>query len=193
MSGSLQLKREAFEFLYIHANCLAELALDQLALDFERTLSTDAPGPEPLTEAQREEQALALLGQMDMLAVADGWKGGPEFEAQVLRGIEELKEAGAAPLSDAGSDSHEGAVNLDLYLQRAYAVPEQIRARIDGGMARLDMASLDRLLDALPAGLAPLTHVLNAGQLAQWLACYQGGNVALDEIVTLMRGVDAVP
>lgn len=181
------MNREAFEFLYIHANCLAELAIDQLALDFESSMPADPPDVPPLTGAEREEQALALLGAMDMSAVADGWKGGADFEAQVLRGIDELKAADS-------NDSHAGALNpalnLDFYLQGAYAARGQVADRVDNGMARLDMATMERLFDRLPGELAPLTNALNADELAQWLACYLAGNAALDEIVTLVRGAD---
>jgi hypothetical protein len=198
------LNREAFEFVYIHANCLAELALDQLARELELSMAADPPDLPPLTEAEREEQVLALLGRMEMSPVVDAWKGGAEFEAQVLSGIEALKEADSAPaanlagptpvafsqLAEGSNGSHEGALNLDLYLQRAYAARGRIAARVDAGMARLDLAAMARLLNPLPAGLAPLTHALRADELAQWLACYLAGNVALDEIVTLIRGVD---
>jgi hypothetical protein len=198
------LNREAFEFVYIHANCLAELALDQLARELELSMAADPPDLPLVTEAEREEQVLALLGRMEMSPVADAWQGGAEFEAQVLSGIEELMEADSAPaanlagstpaafseLAEGSNDSHEGALSLDLYLQRAYAARGRIAARVDDGIARLDLAALERLLNPLPAGLAPLTHALSADELAQWLACYLAGNAALDQIVTLIRGVD---
>lgn len=177
------MNRTDFEFLYIHANCLAELAIDQLALD----LDCLPPDP-PSTETGREEQALALLSQMDMAASVDGWKGGAEFEAQVLRGIEELKRADLAP--SAPDPSVPGERDLAVYLQRAYAASGQLAGRVDDGMARLDLARLDRLLAALPVELAPLTQALGEAGLAQWLACYQAGHAALDDIVALVRALD---
>lgn len=173
------MERAAFEYLYIHANCLAELALDQLA----REIDDGAADP----PAGSEAQALALLGQMDTAALRERWDGGADFAAQVRHEIGALQQV-PAPEVEGGAA---GAVDFDLaiYLDNAYAARPRIAARVDHAMAGLDMADLARLAHALPAELAVLTGPLNAQQLARWLVCYQAGDATLDAIVMLIGGL----
>lgn len=174
--------RAAFEYLYIHANCLAELALDQLARELD--------GCAPDLPAGSEEQALALLGQMDTAALRDGWDGGAGFGAQVRREIGALQQdAPQLPAEGGGADS--GEFDLAVYLHNAYAARSQIAVRVDDAMARLDLAMLARLAHALPAELPALTEPLDADQLALWLVRYQAGDAALDDIVVLIGGQPA--
>lgn len=78
----------SFDTLHLNAMRLVDMALDQLAAEIE---SIEVPAGPVLTEAEREAQVLALLGQMDPAEFMAEWKGGPEFEAQVREGIAQLE------------------------------------------------------------------------------------------------------
>lgn len=79
---------ESFETLRINSMRLADMALDQLATEINSIEVPDAP---VLTQEEREAKALEPLGQLDPADFMDGWKGGPEFEAQVRQGLAELE------------------------------------------------------------------------------------------------------
>jgi hypothetical protein len=185
------MNREAFELVYIHANCLAELALDQAALDIELGLLDEPPEP-ALSAAERDARVSAMFDQMDPAASLDAWVGGPQFDAQVLRGMAELEHEAGAQQGEEASAPDDGPPDLGLYLQRAYAARADIAARVDAARLQIDSARLEGLLAALADAMAPLTRPLSADELAHWLIVYQCGNQELDEVVALVRGAEAL-
>jgi hypothetical protein len=79
---------ESYDTIRRNAMRLADMALDQLAAEID---AIEVPAVPEFTEAEREAKALELLGQLDPADFMDGWKGGPEFEAQVRQGLAELE------------------------------------------------------------------------------------------------------
>lgn len=79
---------ESFETLRLNSMRLADMALDQLAAEID---AIEVPAAPVLTNAEREATALELLEQLDPADFMDGWRGGPEFEAQVRQGLAELE------------------------------------------------------------------------------------------------------
>lgn len=78
----------SFETLRLNAMRLADMALDQLAAEID---ALEMPAAPVLSAAERDAKAMELLEQLDPADFMDGWKGGPEFEAQVRQGLEELE------------------------------------------------------------------------------------------------------
>ena len=128
-----------------------------------------------------------------------------EYDAAVQNTLRHLQEAAAcstsashlsetelpvAQVDAAGGAPDEpvaGEASLVWYLEKAYAVSDQIAPRVDQAMGRVDRVGLGALLACLPGQLAPLTGALNAEDLAQWLACYQAGHGPLVDIVAICR------
>jgi hypothetical protein len=200
----MQLKRDAFEYLYIHANSLAELALSQIALELELNMAGSAVELPELTSDEREAQALALMDQIDISSMVDYWEWGKGrlSETAVMNTPEpadaatqdySLSYVKPAIKSDSSSNAlpfggtpHE--MNLGAYLERAYASQDQIAPCVDAAMGKVDMAMLDTLLGTLPTDLTAITGRFNAEALAQWLAYYRASNhCGLNEIVVLIR------
>jgi hypothetical protein len=146
---------ESFDTLRLNAMRLADMALDQLSAEID---AIEVPAAPVLTESEREAKALELLGQLDPAEFMDGWKGGPEFEAQVGEGLAQLEHG----------DSFEQP-----------PPPPQ------------DMATLDRMVKALPADLPPLTRMLDESELVQWLPMYNAFDPALHELVGTVLGLRA--
>lgn len=200
------MNRIAFEYLYIHANSLAELGLDQCLAGLDLMAADGVDELAHLSAAERDALALAHMSKMDMSSMMDGfiWET-PEHDADVQSALLQLQAeaelaASAPPLvaqelalqppaGDWPDEPVSSGLNLALYLENAYAVADQIAPRVDAGMGRLDMNRLAALLAALPCDLAPLTGALDADALAQWLACYQAGHASLEEIVAMYRGL----
>ncbi len=144
---------DSFEMLRLNAMRLADMALEQLAAEME---SVEAPASPVLSEAEREAKALELMGQLDPAEFMDGWKGGPEYEAQMRQGLAELERG----------DTFE---------------PPQLPTP--------DMASLDRMVKALPPDLPPLTRALDEHELAQWLPTYNAFDSPLHELIGTILGL----
>ena len=194
--------RTAFEYLYIHANSLAELGLERFVAGLDLSLPDRADELAHLGADEREALVLAQMSKMDMSSMMDGfvWET-PELDAAAQTALQQLQAeaelAASAPplvaqelalpeLADGlPGEPVSSGLNLALYLENAYAVADQIAMRVDAAMGRVDMASLASLLAALPGDLAPLTGALGADDLSQWLTCYQAGHASLEEIVTL--------
>jgi hypothetical protein len=172
----------AFGYLFIHANSLAEMAFNAMAAAMEADMAGEGDPYAHLSADEREALALAQMGNLDPAAMQDGfaWET-PEHEADIRSNLAELQQEPAAPLAALAE-----APDLGLYLERAYAAREQLAERIASTQARVDQGALERLLAGLPAGLAPLTQALDAQQFDQWLACHQGGNAELAELVDML-------
>lgn len=184
------MERTEFAYLFIHANSLAERALDLIAASLAPDMEDQADPYAHLSADEREALALAHMGNVDPASLQDGapWET-PEYEAEVRRSLEQLQQlqqepAAAAPGQEQTAPAE--APDLALYLERAYAAKDLLEGRIDRARAQVDQAALGALLAALPADLAPLSQALDAQQFGQWLACYQGGNAALDGLVALL-------
>jgi hypothetical protein len=89
--------------------------------------------------------------------------------------------------SDAEDD---GEIDIDTYMTRAYSYEEQLRERIDDCYRRADLPFIDKALAQLPHRLPPLTRLLSAADMTEWLAFYAEGNEALTELTTRIRQLD---
>ena len=190
------MNRSEFEYLFIHANSLAELALRQMASALEQDPSEDDGKPSALSEEDRDAQALALLKGMDMSGMDDAFRWEDDkHDAEVQRVLEELSAAPTKPAPylapdpvspNASADGSSG-LNLRAYLDHAYASLPQLAARIDACMRHLDQRALAEVVSALPIELPPLSEPLSDEGFAQWLAAYQANHAALQALVVLIR------
>lgn len=198
------MQRKTFEYLYIHANCLAELALLHVAGELDKEMADGARDLDSLAELKDDEMetmAREQLAKLDMSTMMDGnvWDN-PESDAAVLKEIEgspfhgELTEtmpAGfvASMVEDADTDAQE--FNLDVYLKRAYAAQEAtLKARIDAALERVDMNRLKSLLSGLPGEYSSLGEPLSVTELEEWLTCYMSEHQMLTQLVILIRSLD---
>ncbi len=177
------MEHAAFTYLFIHANSLAELALESMAAALDADMAAQGDPYADLSDEEREALALAQLGKMDSANLQDGfaWET-PEHDAEVRSHLMELEQRGAAEVAPPLGQTPD----LGLYLERAYAAREELEQRVKSSHAQVDHATLERLLAALPGQLPPLTQALNGPQFAQWLACYQEGNAPLNTLVGLL-------
>ena len=193
------MQREEFEYLYIHANCLAELALQQIAAELEASMASSLADPNPPNIDELEAQVLVQLGQLDLSTMMDGfvWDN-PESDAAVLCHFkkdpdgEELAEESVdslAHMSEVGSDADPREFNLGLYLEKAYAAQGKIKSRVDSTLVLVDMDKIEILLYALPAGYPPITGPLSPDEFTLWLDCYLADHEALTEIVVYIHSM----
>ncbi len=203
------MRPEEFEFLFVHAQGLAELGLQmRVAALADRHSSTPALA-DPQSLAGREAAALALLAAMDPeqmdFSLLDGWAAadplrvaGQEAATDSIRSeaaAEAAAESGSGSRTEAEAEQQRQAAlgeDADLagYLELSYAARDQVRARIAHCWRHCDLAQLDQGLRQLPRHWPPLTAALSGDGLARWLACYVEGNDALSAIVTEIRRVD---
>lgn len=183
--------RSAFEYLYMHANSLADLGFEEAAQDF---LAEAADQPDPLahlSEAEREALAREQLRQAQQLyesgVETDLDRFYRDFAARPKEAWQEPPPAAPEPDTGVENGSEPGDRNLDVYLDKVYAASGELAERVDQTMALVDMAEIDAALAALPAGLPPLTGRLDAAGLAQWLALYQANDETLNDLVTSIR------
>jgi hypothetical protein len=163
--------RREFFFLYANANSIAELALRQSAERvFDQPVEPSVPAD--LTQEELEAQVLASFDNLDLTALDNLDIGA--FDASA--------ESSHVPARETSEP-----FALDRYLDRAYAAESELRARVDALFGRADHAALQSDLDALPRELPPLTGLLSARDMTQWLEHYERGNDALNSLVVRIR------
>jgi hypothetical protein len=175
------MKRNDFEYVYIHANSLAEVGLEQFAEGFEDALSDQ---PDPLAGLTVQERKALALEQMRQ--AEERWDRG---EADALDQASQ-RTAAAQPDEPAVKGSPDAESDLGAYLRNAYAAREAIAERVDAAMTKLDMVAIQTALAVLPADLPALTSPMDAAAFELWLQLYRDGHEALDEIITSIRFVD---
>jgi hypothetical protein len=189
--------RSAFQYLYMHANSLAELGFERAA---EGMLAELENQPDPLahlSEEQRQELATEQMREFQRKFEAgepndldDFYRDFASRHPDPLDGaLEAQAPAASDPFgpSEASGDGEPAERDLGVYLDKVYAADAVLAERIDAAMAQLDMAQLDAALAALPPQLPPLTAPLDPAGLEQWLALYQANDAALNDIVTTIR------
>lgn len=187
------MERSAFEYLYMHANSLAELGFELAAADF---LNEAANEPDPLAHLSDDERRALALEQLRQ--AQELHESGVETELDrfyrdfAARPKEEFPEEDPAPAeAPAPGEQPDGAEpaerDLGVYLEKVYASSAVLAQRVDQTMAQVDMAQIEAALAALPAGLPPLTGRLDAAGFEQWLQLYRDQDAALDDLVTSIR------
>jgi hypothetical protein len=194
--------RAAFENVYLHANCLAELGLARaLAAAAEARAQEPAPAPSATPPTRVEEDESALRGVLGF-----GEPTPEQLAEQVARveaalrgepsGAEGAEADDAEPFGVAIGvgflDPEWGAPDVALYLAQAQEARPALRARIDRAFARADAAALAASLAALPTDLPALSADLDADALEAWLRRYEAGEAAVVELVVQVRRLEPV-
>jgi len=203
--------RTAFEYVYLHAHCIAELGL-------VRALVAAAAAPAPAVAPAAPAAPVAPTPVVDDESAVDGILGfgalTPEQLAEQVARVEAALRDGSADGAGAHSggadapapgeepfavaigvgflDPEWGEPDVGLYLEQAYAARESLQARIDDAFARVDAVALDEALACLAADLPPLTADLDAEALEGWLKRYDGGDAALAQVVAQVRRLEPV-
>lgn len=204
--------RESFEFVFIHANSLAELGLQQVAAELEQQIVDQGDTPQ-LSAQEREAKAQALLAQHVITCDENGDYIEPEEvkqrwaevdalraqsnadSAQQARIVEQHRAAEAAFWADkqanasAKTEASETGFELAQYLHNAYAARAQISAQVEEGMARIDLEELEMLLGCLPPELPLITQALSVEEFQQCLDCYQSDDFGMTQIVSMVRAL----
>lgn len=180
------LSRAQFWHLYVNANSLSELAILRLADDIEAEPQAQPPPTADEIEVRLAEQ----FKHMDVAALDglnwDFFGAGPD--AARPEGTPVPRESEFALVSSEGP-AGEGGVDLDLYLDRAYAYEAALSAQVDLAYAQVDAAALAALLERLPASGASLTTRLPGVEMGRWLDRYRAGDAALSQLVTKIRAL----
>lgn len=185
--------RAAFEYVYLHANTLAELA-------FLRALAglADAAPPEITPEqfaanaAQADRMLHLGVDDIDWSAL-EGLDATPasdtaqapadEGECASLPGFSETLDAAGLQIDD-------GPPDVGAYLGVVERARGALRARVDDGFARADLAALAAAFARLPTDLPSLAGPLSEAQFMRWLGLHEARHAALASIVAEIRKLE---
>lgn len=188
--------RSSFEFLYLHAHAIADLA-------FLRGMAAalDAPAPD-LTPEQFAANAAAAEQAMKGAEADFDWsalEGVPGFDAAAGTDLDtgEAVTADIGPtfgeaLEQAGATlDGDGPPDLEQYLVHLHAARELLQPRI-GVCHEMAGPELDAVLLDLPPDLAPLNRALSAAEFLPWLAAYEQQHDGVSTVVAMVRELDSV-
>lgn len=192
--------RTAFEYLYLHANALAELGLMRATAALIAASQAE-PTPEQLAARGAFSDAVAEAvmntdpDKLDWLAL-DGIEipSGLEEPAGEPAPVVDLGPSFEEAMESAGDvdDDFESVPELEPYLQRLYAAGPLVAVRISAHHAAAE-PSLDAALMAIDAGPAPLNGPLTPAQFLVWLERYERQDEAVQRVVQLARSFDPSP
>ena len=193
--------RTSFEYLYLHANSLAELA-------FRRSVARVLLAPPPEFTPEQLAANAALAQKLMNPTEAD-------FDWSALDGVEgfdmsmeEGDAAAAAPAEPASDDAMTGlptfsdavdGLDVDLddgppdiarYLEQVDAARAQLQPRVTDCFLRADHAAIGTALASLPLALAPITGALTPDAFAAWLELYETGHEGLQAAVMEVRRLE---
>jgi hypothetical protein len=179
--------RDSFYYLYVNANSIAELALQQLA---EQLLALPQPSSSsPMSPEELNTRVAASFEGIDLAALE-----GVNYDLSDLASANELDPQASVeapqPVERSAEAEAERESAIERYLGRAYAHEEMLRERIDQYYQRTDLPALEAAFAQLPAQLAPLTRLLSPREMSRWLDLYERGNEALDDVVVQLRQLD---
>lgn len=161
-----------FYFLYINVNCIAELALRELAANAVASAGTSQSRHASTDSLRIEDLDFSALDGLDEMIRNHSVVAAPTLDAPV-------------PQADRSED-----FDLTTYVERAYSHEDQVRNRASkywrAGAAR----ELSAIAAAASATLAPLTARLSADALSDWLQVYLEGDAQLDDLVARVRALD---
>jgi hypothetical protein len=187
--------RTAFEYLYLHANALAELGFMRATVAL-----VAAAQAEPTSE---QLAARAAFAEAVMNPDPDSFNWSAFDGMDVPSGLEE-KTAESALAVDLGPSFEEAMAlagaeldfetvpELEPYVERLYAAGPLLQTRISAHHAAAE-PSLDAALAAIGAGPAPLHGPLTPSQLRTWLERYEAQDEAVRRVVQLARSFDSSP
>ncbi|WP_457422827.1 hypothetical protein [Roseateles sp. P5_E7] len=187
--------RTAFEYLYLHANALAELGFIRASVALAAAAQAE-PTPEQLAER-------AAFAEAVMNPDPDTFDWSALDGMEIPSGLEEAAD-NSAPVVDLGPTfeqamelagatyDFETVPDLEPYVVNLYAAGALLRERISAHHAAAE-ASLDAALIAIDAGPAPLQGPLTPAQLRVWLERYEGQDEAVQFVVQLARSFDPSP
>ena len=190
--------RTSFEYLYLHANSLAELA-------FRRSVARVLLAPPPEFTPDQLAANAALAQKMMNPTEAD-------FDWSALDGVEgfdmSMEEGGAAAAEPASDDAMTGlptfsdavdGLDVDLddgppdiarYLEQVDAARPQLQPRVTDCFLRADHAAIGTALASLPLALAPITGALTPDAFTAWLELYETGHEGLQAAVMEVRRLE---
>jgi hypothetical protein len=189
--------RTAFDYLYLHANALAELGFIRATVAL-----ANAPALEPTAEqaAANAEFAERLMNPdpenfnwaaFDGMEIPDWFAAPAEAEPETL--VVDLGPTFEEAMASAGADyDFETVPELEPYVERLYAAGPLLRVRITAHHAAAE-PSLDAAVMALDADPAPLHGPLTPSQLRVWLERYEAQDEAVRRVVQLARSFDPSP
>lgn len=187
--------RTAFEYLYLHANALAELGFMRATAALVAASQAE-PTAEQITA--RTAFADALMNPdpenfdwsvFDGMDIPTGLEEAPSTSVPVVDLGPSFEEAMG---SFAGDDDLATVPELEPYLQRLYAAAPLLEMRITAHHAAADPA-LEAALMALDTRPAPLSGPLTAEELCLWLERYEAQDEAVRLVVQLARSADPSP
>jgi hypothetical protein len=185
--------RTAFEYVYLHANTLAELA-------FLRALAGVAAAPPPEITPEQFAENAALADRILHLGADDiDWSALEDIEGMPAPDAAELVTASepvatlpgfSETLDAAGLQIDDGPPDVAAYLGVVARAREALQARIDDGFARADIATLDAAIALLPAELPSLAGPLAEPQFMCWLGLHEARHVGLAAVVAEIRKLE---
>lgn len=176
------MSEEEFHYLFVNANCLAELALRESMQDLDAWL-TAATVPPPDDAVEPVEPSFEGL-DFEALAGLDFFGGDSSIEGDIVEPAEELLQRESGP---AATEPKSEPFDRDVYLDRAYRAGDELGERIAKARSRVDFARLESSLAELPRGPAPLSARLSGDQLQTWLERYLAGSELLVDVVLAIR------
>jgi hypothetical protein len=190
-----RLDRTRFEYLYLNANSIADIALLR-ALDkaasaaAERTpeqraavaaLAHDIANPDPATfDWSALEGVYGFDGPLDAAPPAGAGPG--PADAVRLPSFDQM----------VGVDDEDLDAPLDIahYLRRVDDARPALQARVDDCFARADIAAFEAVLATLPTDRAPPDSALAPEDFTGWLELYEARHGGIEAIVHGIRQLE---
>jgi hypothetical protein len=188
------MNRTSFEFLYLHANAIADLG-------FLRAMAAAASAPPPELPP---EQFAANAAEADRLMNPDAatfdwsaFEGVPGFDdtAGSTGDADTAVPADRGPTFDQALDQvgstieGDGPPELVPYLAQVHDARELLQARITACWEQAGPA-FDALLLDLPPELAPITGPLTADTFLPWLERHEARDDGVQALVAQVRALD---
>ncbi|MEP6503202.1 MAG: hypothetical protein ABJD97_07730 [Betaproteobacteria bacterium] len=187
------MNRAAFEYVYLHANALAELAFLRALAGVAAAPPADYTADQLADNAAQADRMMHLGADEIDWAALEGLDDAPapaaaapvvaEAPAVTLPGFSETMDAAGLQIDD-------GPPDVAAYLATVERARAALQARVDDGVARADLAALDAAVATLPADLAPLAGPLAESQFMQWLNLHEARHAGLAAVVTEIRKLE---
>lgn len=180
--------RQAFYYIYVHANCLTDLALRNLPSDLDSLL-------DDLEPIENSELALELdietnLEDLDFAAMDGLDFYDSEVDNTAIEPAAPPSKEDFTNNSEIEASEQEGEFDIETYMANVYASEKQLIERVDSAYARIDHDEIRILLTLLPPELPAIDGKLSGQQMNLWLEQYASDVEAIVNLLITIRQLD---
>lgn len=178
--------KQRFYYLYVNANCLAELALRNLPSDLDSLLDDLEPFDD--SELAKELSLDTNLEDLNFAAMEGLDFYDSDVESPIIEPdaptVELSRDAKAQP-----APSQE-EFNIETYMANVYGLEDQLVERIDAAYTQIDHDEFKALLNLLPIELPAIDKKLTGEEVTQWQQQYANDVEAINNLLIAIRQLD---